>query len=102
MREVVANWQQILRRMRPVAKGMLNDVTLSVSDSGELIMAFSQATPADFFKKEENKEELIEAAGQLTGREIRVEVRFVENRQELNTFPELRNIIKNVEIEMME
>lgn len=102
VREIVANWQQILHRMSPVARGMLNDVTLSVSDAGELIMAFSQATPADFFKKEENKEELIEAAGQLTGREIRVEVRFVENRQELNTFPELRNIIKNVEIEMME
>ena len=31
---------------------------------------------------------LIEAAGQLTGKEISLDVRFVENRQEMNALPE--------------
>lgn len=102
VRDVVANWKQILSRVGPVCRNMLLDVRLSVSDAGKLVLAFPQATTAEYFKKEESQQELIEAAGQLTGKEILLDVRYVENRQEMNALPELRNIIKNVEIEMMD
>lgn len=102
VRDVVANWKQILSRVSQVCRSMLLDVRLSVSDAGKLVMAFSQATPTEYFKKEENQQELIEAAGQLTGKEISLDVRYVENRREMNALPELRNIIKNVEIEMLD
>jgi hypothetical protein len=81
---------------------MLEDVRLSVSDAGALVMAFSQETTAEYFKKEENTDELIDVAGQLTGKEIKLDVRFTESRQEMNALPELRNIIKNVEIEILD
>jgi len=99
VKDVVANWKQILGRISPVTRSMLNDVRLSVSDAGSLIMAFPQSTTTEYFKREENQNELIEAAGQMTGKEIKLDVRFVENRREMNALPELRNIIKNVEIE---
>ncbi|MCH5252928.1 MAG: DNA polymerase III subunit gamma/tau [Lachnospiraceae bacterium] len=99
---VVANWKQVLRQLSPVSQSMLQDVVLSVSDSGKLILAFSQSTTAEYFKKEEKQQELIEAAGNLTGKEIQLDIRYVESRQEFNALPELRNIIKNVEIEMMD
>jgi DNA polymerase-3 subunit gamma/tau len=102
VRAVVGNWKQILRQTGPVTRSMLEDVLLSVSDSGALVLAFSQETRAQYFQKEENRQELIEAAGQLTGKEITVDIRFVESRQELQTLPELRNVIKNVEIEMID
>lgn len=102
VRDVVANWKQILSRVGPVCRNMLLDVRLSVSDKGKLVLAFPQATTAEYFKKEDSQQELIEAAGQLTGKEIVLDVRYVENRQEMNALPELRNIIKNVEIEMMD
>lgn len=102
VKDVVANWKQILSRIGAVARTMLEDVRLSVSDAGMLILAFSQATTAEYFKKEENQRELIEAAAQLTGKEIKLEVRFVESRRELNTLPELRSMIKNVEIEILD
>ena len=35
----------------------------------------------------------------MTGKEITLDVRYVEGRQEMNALPELRNIIKGVEIE---
>ncbi len=85
-----------------MARTMLEDVRLSVSDTGMLILAFSQGTTAEYFKKEENQQELIEAAAQLTGKEVKLEVRFVESRRELNTLPELRSMIKNVEIEILD
>ena len=102
VRDVVANWKQILSRVSQVCRSMLLDVRLSVSEAGKLVLAFPQSTTAEYFKKEENQRELVEAAGQLTGKEISIQVSYVENRQEMNALPELRNIIKNVEIEMIE
>ncbi len=102
VRQAVSNWPQILHRMDPVSRSMLTEVVLSVSDAGALIMAFSQSTPAEYFRREESRAELVEAVGQVIGKDIAVEVRFVENRQEMNALPELRNIIKNVEIEMID
>lgn len=102
VRSVVENWKQILGRVSPVTRRMLEDVRLSVSDSGALVMAFDQTTTAEYFKKEENQNELTESAGQLTGKEIKLDVRFIENTRERNALPELRDIIKNVEIEILE
>lgn len=102
VRDVVANWKQILSRVGPVCRNMLLEVRLSVSDAGKLVLAFPQTTTAEYFKKQESQQELIEAAGQLTGKEISLDVRYVESRQEMDALPELRNIIKNVEIEMMD
>lgn len=102
VRDVVANWKQIRNRISAVARTMLEEVRLSVSDAGMLILAFPQATTAEYFKKKENQQEIIEAAAQLTGKEIQLEIRFVESRRELNTLPELRSMIKNVEIEILD
>ena len=102
VRDVVANWKQILSRVSQVFRSMLTEVRLSVSDAGKLVMAFSQEVTAEYFKNEDHQVELIEAAGQLTGKEIQLDVRYVESRQEMNALPELRNIINNVEIEILE
>lgn len=102
VRAVVANWKQVVSRVNPVCRGMLLDVRLSVSEDGRLILAFPQATTAEFFKKEENQQEIADAAGQLTGKEILLEIRYVADRQEMNALPELRNIIKNVDIEIID
>lgn len=99
---VVANWKQVLSRVNPVCRGMLQDVRLSVSEDGRLILAFPQATTAEYFKEAEKQQEIVDAAGQLTGKEISLEIRFVENRQQMNALPELRNIIKNVDIEIID
>ncbi len=102
VKAVVANWKQLLGRVSPVAKKMLEEVRLSVSDSGSLILAFPQSTTAEYFRREDNQAEVAEAAAQLTGKEIRLDVRFVESRRQMNTLPELRNMIKNVEIEILD
>ncbi len=102
VKAVVANWKQLLGRVSPVARKMLEEVRLSVSDSGLLILAFPQSTTAEYFRREDNQAEVVEAAAQLTGKEIRLDVRLVESRREMNTLPELRNIIKNVEIEILD
>lgn len=102
VRLVVENWQQILRLLGPVSREMLSDVLLSVSDAGALVLAFTQETRAEYFKSEENREELIQAAGKLIDRTIALDVRYVQNHQEFNALPELREVIKNVTVEMLD
>lgn len=102
VRMVVANWQQILRLLGPVSREMLSDVLLSVSDAGALVLAFTQETRAEYFKSEENREELIQAAGKLIDRTIALDVRYVQNNQEFSALPELRDVIKNVTVEMLD
>ena len=99
VRQVVSSWKQLVSRIPALDRTMLAEAKVSVSDSGALILAFSKQTPADYFRQEQHQNTLVEAAGQLTGKEITLDVRYVEGRQEMNALPELRNIIKGVEIE---
>lgn len=40
VRDVVANWNQILGRIDQVSRSMLLDVRISVSEAGKLVLAF--------------------------------------------------------------
>ena len=92
----------MLARLNPVTRSMLAEVRVSVSEAGRLILAFSKQTEAQYFQREQIQSELTEVMGQLTGKEVGLDIRLAETRQEINALPELRNIIKNVEIEYME
>lgn len=102
VKSVVASWKQVLARLNPVTRSMLAEVRVSVSEAGRLILAFSEQTKAQYFQREQIQRELTEVMGQLTGKEVGLDIRLAETRQEINALPELRNIIKNVEIEYME
>ena len=41
VRDVVANWNQILGRIDQVSRSMLLDVRISVSEAGKLVLAFT-------------------------------------------------------------
>lgn len=102
VRMVVENWQQIQRQLGPVSREMLSDVLLSVSDSGALVLAFSQETRAEYFRREENKEEIIQAASKLIDRSVTLDVRHIADSREFHTMPELREVLKNVTVEMLD
>lgn len=51
VRDVVANWNQILGRIDQVSRSMLLDVRISVSEAGKLVLAFTQGMPAEYFKR---------------------------------------------------
>ncbi len=94
VRDVVANWNQILGRIDQVSRSMLLDVRISVSEAGKLVLAFTQGMPAEYFKKRKISRMLIEAAGQLTGKRDFVRCTVCGKSSEMNALPELRNIIK--------
>lgn len=101
VRMAVENWNQVLRHVGPVSREMLSDVLLSVSEDGALILAFAQETRAEYFKGEENRQELIQALAQLIDRTVQIDVRYVTG-SEHSALPELREVLKNVPVEIID
>ncbi|MCR5692044.1 MAG: DNA polymerase III subunit gamma/tau [Eubacterium sp.] len=98
VRAVVANWNHVKSRVCAVTRTMLEHTKLTVGDDGILLMAEVVDVNADYLNKDVVKQEIIDAAAELTGKEIQVKVVHVESRRELNALPELRQIIKGVDI----
>ena len=99
VRALVGNWQQVLNQLDPVSKNMLNHVTLTVDDSGALVVAFGEDTSYSYFASEDaNKERLIQAASETIGKEVRIEFRFVADRQQYDALPELRGMFDGSDI----
>lgn len=84
---------------------MLAQATLTVDDNGSLVIAFAQDTCYSYFAgKEARKAALTRAAEQVTGKQVDIEYRFIKDRQEYDSLPELRGMFgdSDIEIELME
>ncbi len=105
VKALVGNWQQVLNQLDLVSKSMLNHVTLTVDDRGNLVIAFSDETSYDFYAgNEEHKLLLTEVASNVVGKNVTIECRFVADRREYDALPELRGLFgeSDIVIESME
>lgn len=105
VKDLAANWYQVVNQLSREDKTMLAQATLTVDDNGSLVIAFAQDTCYSYFAgKEERKAALTQAAEQVTGKQVNIEYRWVKDRQEYDSLPELRGMFgdRDIEIEMME
>ena len=99
VKQLVLNWQQVLNQLDPVSKAMLNMVTLTVNDSGNLVIAFSKETEYLFFaSQEENQKVVSEAAAEVLDKSVTIEYKYVESQQEYDALPELRELFEGNDI----
>ena len=105
VKELAANWYQVINQLSREDKTMLAQATLTVDDNGSLVIAFAQDTCYSYFAgKEARKAALTRAAEQVTGKQVDIEYRFIKDRQEYDSLPELRGMFgdQDIEIELME
>ena len=101
VRALVGNWNQVLNQLDPVGRNMLRHVTLTVDDRGSLLLAFSEDTSYSYFAGDEGHAELLkEAASDVTGKEVAVEMRLVSDKREYDVLPELRGMFGDSDIEI--
>lgn len=99
VRELAANWHQVLNRLDSVCKTMLNHVTLTVDDEGTLVVAFPEDTSYFYFAGENGHVgQLEEAAAQAAGKTVRIKCRLVADRREFDALPELRGLFGDSDI----
>lgn len=105
VKSLAGNWQQVLNQLDPVSKNMLNHVTLTVDDSGTLVIAFSEDTTYSYFTGDESRKDLVsEAASQVIGKSVKIEYKYIADRREYDALPELRGMFgdSDIVIETME
>lgn len=101
VRSLVGNWNQVLNRMDAVGRNMLRNVTLTVDDNGSLLVVFAEDTSYSYFTGDEShREQLSEAASEVIGKAVTIEMKLVADRREYDALPELRGLFGDSEIEL--
>lgn len=99
VKQLVGNWQQVLNQLDPVSKAMLDMVTLTVNDNGNLVIAFSKETGYSYFAlQEENRKAVSYAAAEVLDKTVAIEYKYVESQREYDALPELRGMFDGNDI----
>ena len=99
VKQLVGNWQQVLNQLDPVSKAMLDMVTLTVNDNGDLVIAFSKQTGYSYFAlQEENRKAVSDAAAEVLDKTVTIEYKYVESKREFDALPELRGMFGESDI----
>ncbi|MGN1205580.1 MAG: DNA polymerase III subunit gamma/tau, partial [Eubacterium sp.] len=99
VKQLVGNWQQVINQLDPVSKAMLDMVTLTVSDHGNLVIAFSKQTEYSYFVTQEaNQKAVSDAVAEVLDKNVTIEYKYVESQREFDALPELRGMFDGTDI----
>ena len=99
VKQLVGNWQQVLNQLDPVSKAMLDMVTLTVNDNGNLVIAFAKETGYSYFASQEaNQKAVADAAAEVLDKTVAIEYKYVESQREYDALPELRGMFDGNDI----
>ena len=99
VKQLVGNWQQVLNQLDPVSKAMLDMVTLTVNDNGNLVIAFAKETGYSYFASQEaNQKAVADAAAEVLDKTVTIEYKYVESQREYDALPELRGMFDGNDI----
>ncbi len=107
VKEIVNQWKHIEQAIMAGGKGhmlaTLKDVILSVDDSGSLVLGLKYPMYIGYFKEhKENLEMLQDIIGEVTGKHVNIVIKDLSNARERVAITDLRDILKNVTIEVEE
>ncbi len=107
VKEIVNQWKHIEQAIMAGGKGhmlaTLKDVILSVDDSGSLVLGLKYPMYIGYFKDhKENLEMLQDIIGEVTGKHVNIVIKDLSNARERVAITDLRDILKNVTIEVEE
>ena len=81
----------------------LKDVVLSVDDSGSLVLGLKYPMYIGYFQEhKENLQMLQDIIGEVTGKHVNIVIKDLSNARERVAITDLRDILKNVTIEVEE
>ena len=107
VKEIANQWKHIEQAIRAEGKGhmyaTLKDVVLSVDDPGNLVLGLKQPMYIAYFKdSKEHVEMLQEIIGEVTGKHVNIVIKDISDAKDRVAITDLRDILKNVPIEVEE
>lgn len=101
VKQVVKNWDALIRELPPVTKTYLKHVQKSLSDDNKLLLVFDQEDAYAFVTRGTNVQEISDIISGQIGKEIEIKVRKNDSGQPAaDIYPDLEQIIHmDIEIE---
>lgn len=100
VQEVVNNWNRIYGRVTRPASIYLKNVRLSVTEDGALLIVTQDKTGYAFISREETIQEIVELIGSQIGKNVKVEIRLLEENEKFED--KFVEITKNINMEIQE
>ncbi len=100
LKEVAQNWNKIMAGLPRAVSAMMTTVKPSIGEENTLVLVFSDLLEKEFVGTKDHLEEIESVIRFQIQKEVKVSVRYVsEEKKETDSIIDLRNIIKNIEIE---
>ena len=104
IQNVVNRWSRIVDETVNPMKSYLKNAYPSLSGDGKLLVVVEDGLPADYFKRQENKDQLKAVIGNVTGKDMEIIIQCAENgRNPEDLYPDLTRLVdQTIDMEIEE
>ncbi len=100
--QVAKNWSKISSQFSGYLKAALSGVKPSVGTQNELLLVFTESFDKDFVAQEEHIEEIKKVILSQIQKEVEIQTVLASTQKEVNLYPDITKIIKNVPVEFVD
>ncbi len=104
IQNVVSRWSRIVDETANPMKSYLKNAYPSLSGDGKLLVVVQDGLPSDYFKRQENRDQLKEVIGSVTGKDMEIIIQSAENgRNPEDLYPDLTRLVdQTIDMEIEE
>ena len=102
VRQVAANWSQIVKDLDGLLQQMVKNAVLTVNEGNVLVLAFSEDMYKSYVDKESSMEAIKNAIAEYINKEVSIQTRLLEGgREGLDKVADITKLIKTNNIEVI-
>ncbi len=104
IQNVVSRWSRIVDETANPMKSYLKHAYPSLSGEVKLLVVVQDGLPSDYFKRQENRDQLKEVIGSVTGKDMEIIIQSAENgRNPEDLYPDLTRLVdQTIDMEIEE
>ena len=104
IQNVVNRWSRIVDETANPMKSYLKNAYPSLSGDGKLLVVVQDGLPSDYFKRQENRDQLKTVIGSVTGKDMEIIIQSAENgRNPEDLYPDLTRLVdQTIDMEIEE
>ncbi len=104
IQNVVSCWSRIVDETANPMKSYLKNAYPSLSGDGKLLVVVQDGLPSDYFKRQENRDQLKTVIGSVTGKDMEIIIQSAENgRNPEDLYPDLTRLVdQTIDMEIEE
>lgn len=104
IQNVVSRWSRIVDETANPMKSYLKNAYPSLSGDGKLLVVVQDGLPSDYFKRQENRDQLKTVIGSVTGKDMEIIIQSAENgRNPEDLYPDLTRLVdQTIDMEIEE